>query len=139
MECPKCKYKWEPRTKKPKECPRCKARLDYKPITKVQDKEKVNVDEILSELRGKPVEKQISEESEDTIQPPIPVIKTLTTEQKINNWITEKLRQKGYIRKEEDIEEFIMISGIHDRSTFDKYLKRAGLVYDRPTNSWLRM
>ena len=28
MKCPKCKYVWNARTKKPKECPRCKKRLD---------------------------------------------------------------------------------------------------------------
>jgi len=27
MKCPVCKYKWESRVRKPKECPECKARL----------------------------------------------------------------------------------------------------------------
>lgn len=30
MKCPKCEYKWQARVKKPKSCPRCKTRLDYK-------------------------------------------------------------------------------------------------------------
>lgn len=28
IKCNKCKYKWKPRKKNPKECPRCKNRLD---------------------------------------------------------------------------------------------------------------
>lgn len=31
MKCPRCGYEWEPKTPHPKECPRCKARLDYRP------------------------------------------------------------------------------------------------------------
>jgi uncharacterized paraquat-inducible protein A len=27
-QCPRCQYQWEPRVPDPKECPRCKARLD---------------------------------------------------------------------------------------------------------------
>lgn len=29
MKCPYCGYEWSPRVNKPKECPRCKRRLDY--------------------------------------------------------------------------------------------------------------
>jgi len=29
MKCPRCRYEWEPRAPQPKECPRCKQRLDY--------------------------------------------------------------------------------------------------------------
>jgi len=29
MKCPHCGYEWKPRVKNPKECPRCKYRLDY--------------------------------------------------------------------------------------------------------------
>lgn len=28
ITCWSCSYEWEPRVPKPKECPRCKARLD---------------------------------------------------------------------------------------------------------------
>ncbi len=28
IHCPKCPYSWTPRVKNPKECPRCKQRLD---------------------------------------------------------------------------------------------------------------
>jgi len=28
MKCIKCEYKWETRVSNPKECPRCKSRLD---------------------------------------------------------------------------------------------------------------
>jgi hypothetical protein len=31
MKCPRCEYEWKPKIIKPKECPRCKARLDYTP------------------------------------------------------------------------------------------------------------
>ncbi len=30
VQCPKCKYGWIPRKEKPKACPRCKTRLDWK-------------------------------------------------------------------------------------------------------------
>lgn len=30
MRCPRCGYRWEPKVPKPKECPRCKCRLDWK-------------------------------------------------------------------------------------------------------------
>ena len=30
MNCTKCSYEWETRTESPKECPRCKSRLDKK-------------------------------------------------------------------------------------------------------------
>ena len=29
MRCPRCGYEWEPRVPNPRECPRCKGRLDY--------------------------------------------------------------------------------------------------------------
>ena len=29
MDCHKCTYDWAPRKATPKECPRCKTRLDY--------------------------------------------------------------------------------------------------------------
>ncbi|MEW6221709.1 MAG: hypothetical protein AB1476_00085 [Candidatus Hadarchaeota archaeon] len=31
MRCPRCDYQWEPKVPNPKECPRCKVRLDYVP------------------------------------------------------------------------------------------------------------
>jgi hypothetical protein len=31
LKCPRCEYEWKPKIIKPKECPRCKARLDYTP------------------------------------------------------------------------------------------------------------
>jgi hypothetical protein len=31
MKCPKCGYEWESKIPNPKECPRCKGRLDYTP------------------------------------------------------------------------------------------------------------
>jgi hypothetical protein len=31
MKCPRCEYAWEPKVPNPKECPRCKVRLDYVP------------------------------------------------------------------------------------------------------------
>lgn len=31
MKCPKCGYEWESKVPNPKECPRCKGRLDYVP------------------------------------------------------------------------------------------------------------
>ena len=34
MECLKCDYNWESRVENPKECPRCKVRLDYKEVMK---------------------------------------------------------------------------------------------------------
>ena len=30
VQCDKCGYGWIPRKKKPKSCPRCKSRLDWK-------------------------------------------------------------------------------------------------------------
>jgi hypothetical protein len=30
MRCPRCGYEWRPKVPNPKECPRCKGRLDYK-------------------------------------------------------------------------------------------------------------
>ena len=38
MLCPKCNYEWISRVKYPKECPRCKRRLDFI-NSKKQDKE----------------------------------------------------------------------------------------------------
>jgi hypothetical protein len=29
MRCPSCGYEWKPRVPNPKECPRCKARMNY--------------------------------------------------------------------------------------------------------------
>jgi len=31
MKCPRCEYVWDPKVPNPKECPRCKVRLDYVP------------------------------------------------------------------------------------------------------------
>lgn len=38
MRCPRCGYKWEPRVPRPKECPRCKGRLDFGPMKKKRGK-----------------------------------------------------------------------------------------------------
>ena len=32
MKCPRCGYGWTSRIKQPKECPRCKGRMDYQPF-----------------------------------------------------------------------------------------------------------
>ncbi len=37
MKCQKCTYTWEPRKDNPKECPRCKTRLDYTPVAERQE------------------------------------------------------------------------------------------------------
>ncbi len=43
MKCPRCGYEWESKIPKPKECPRCKGRLDYQyagaPRIKMEKKE----------------------------------------------------------------------------------------------------
>lgn len=31
MKCPRCSYEWESKVPQPKECPRCKGRMDYQP------------------------------------------------------------------------------------------------------------
>ena len=31
MNCPRCRYEWKPKIPHPKECPRCKGRMDYVP------------------------------------------------------------------------------------------------------------
>ena len=40
--CCKCNYEWKPRVKNPKSCPRCKARLDLKPINNKLNKQNAN-------------------------------------------------------------------------------------------------
>lgn len=37
MICTKCGYEWKPRVEKPKECPRCKARMDYQKKNKTPE------------------------------------------------------------------------------------------------------
>ena len=47
MKC-RCGYKWNPRVPNPKECPRCKGRLDYRPVMGVNRLEKREVTEVTS-------------------------------------------------------------------------------------------
>jgi len=36
-KCPYCGYVWTPRVANPKECPRCKRRIDYSRQEKIKD------------------------------------------------------------------------------------------------------
>lgn len=38
MKCKKCGYEWQSRLENPKECPRCKTRLDYAKKTTSKEK-----------------------------------------------------------------------------------------------------
>jgi Zn finger protein HypA/HybF involved in hydrogenase expression len=45
IKCKKCKYKWNSRINKPKECPRCKTRMDtIYHVQEVQSKTKFTGD-----------------------------------------------------------------------------------------------
>ncbi len=55
MRCPRCGYEWKPRVPSPKECPRCKARLDFQtsPLPRALIKKEKEV------MKGMPTTKRL--------------------------------------------------------------------------------
>ncbi|MCK4405989.1 MAG: hypothetical protein KAV43_05755 [Hadesarchaea archaeon] len=50
MKCPRCGYEWKPKISQPKECPRCKGRMDYLGVVGVPKIKKGGEKEMTSKL-----------------------------------------------------------------------------------------
>ena len=55
----------------------------------------------------------------------------------VDDWIDQALEAKGYIQSQEDREEFIIRTGA-GATKFNKWLRRAGLVFNKQTGRWTR-
>lgn len=55
----------------------------------------------------------------------------------INDWIDQTLAAKGYIQAQEDREDFIVATGA-GATKFNKWMKKAGLVFIKQTGRWTR-
>jgi hypothetical protein len=55
----------------------------------------------------------------------------------INDWIDQTLAAKGYIQAQEDREDFIVATGA-GATKFNKWMKKAGLVFNKQTGRWTR-
>jgi len=55
----------------------------------------------------------------------------------INDWIDQTLAVKGYIQAQEDREDFILRTGA-GATKFNKWMKKAGLVFNKQTGQWTR-
>ena len=55
----------------------------------------------------------------------------------INDWIDKKLDAKDYIQAQEDREEFIIATGA-GATKFNKWMKKAGLFFNKQTGRWTR-
>jgi hypothetical protein len=53
MKCPRCGYEWEPKIPQPKECPRCKGRLDYRVGPVGAPRIKMEKKEVRKKMTGK--------------------------------------------------------------------------------------
>ncbi len=53
----------------------------------------------------------------------------------INDWIDQTLAAKGYIQAQEDREDFIVATGA-GATKFNKWMKKAGLVFNKQTGRW---
>tara|TARA_B100000131_G_scaffold310139_1_gene341488 strand:+ start:8529 stop:9689 length:1161 start_codon:yes stop_codon:yes gene_type:complete len=55
----------------------------------------------------------------------------------IDEWIDQTIAAKGYIQAQEDREEFIIATGA-GATKFNKWMKKAGLVFNKQTGRWTR-
>ena len=55
----------------------------------------------------------------------------------IEDWIEEKIELKGYIQAQEHREEFILATGA-GATKFNKWMKKAGLYFNKQTGRWTR-
>ena len=55
----------------------------------------------------------------------------------INDWIDQTLAVKGYIQAQEDREDFILRTGA-GATKFNKWMKKAGLFFNKQTGRWTR-
>ncbi|MEE3083450.1 MAG: hypothetical protein VX320_05135 [Candidatus Thermoplasmatota archaeon] len=55
----------------------------------------------------------------------------------INEWIDQTLAVKGYIQAQEDREDFIIATGA-GATKFNKWMKKAGLAFNKQTGRWTR-
>jgi hypothetical protein len=55
----------------------------------------------------------------------------------INDWIDQTLAAKGYIQAQEDREDFIVATGA-GATKFNKWMKKAGLHFNKQTGRWTR-
>ncbi|MDP6899834.1 MAG: hypothetical protein QGF94_03255 [Candidatus Thalassarchaeaceae archaeon] len=55
----------------------------------------------------------------------------------INEWIDQTLAVKGYIQAQEDREDFIIATGA-GATKFNKWMKKAGLAFNKQTGQWTR-
>lgn len=60
MRCPRCGYEWKPRVPNPRECPRCKARLDY-PSKRLRAPAPIPEVKEIKEIKRKEVRKGMSQ------------------------------------------------------------------------------
>ena len=55
----------------------------------------------------------------------------------IEDWIEQKIEDKGYIQAQEHREEFILATGA-GATKFNKWMKKAGLYFNKQTGRWTR-
>jgi hypothetical protein len=55
----------------------------------------------------------------------------------IEDWIEQKITDKGYIQAQEHREEFILATGA-GATKFNKWMKKAGLYFNKQTGRWTR-
>ena len=55
----------------------------------------------------------------------------------INDWIEQLINSKGYIQAQEDREDFILKTGA-GATKFNKWMKKAGLYFNKQTGRWTR-
>ena len=55
----------------------------------------------------------------------------------IDDWIEQKLAEKGYIKAQEDREDFIKSTGA-GATKFNKWMKKGGLVFNKENGEWTR-
>ena len=55
----------------------------------------------------------------------------------IDEWIDQTLAAKGYIQAQEDREDFILRTGA-GATKFNKWMKKAGLYFNKQTGRWSR-
>tara|TARA_X000000950_G_scaffold281320_1_gene377692 strand:+ start:197 stop:1285 length:1089 start_codon:yes stop_codon:yes gene_type:complete len=55
----------------------------------------------------------------------------------INDWIDQTIAAKGYIQAQEDREDFILRTGA-GATKFNKWMKKAGLYFNKQTGRWTR-
>ncbi len=93
-QCPRCGYQWESKVSRPKECPRCKQRLDFGPRCATGTKPWASLGEIKRAVRG-PLPRGLRKRVRDAQRRIDNLTARIIEVEGRIDWVEKKLRKMG--------------------------------------------